>query len=86
MAFNAANFAHADDGINAGNIGAGAGHNDRNSGPRIRRTTDNLGQTAGQFDLTHPQFVGIRVLHGTDHATHCKITQLGGRIFHPLNL
>mmetsp|Transcript_18332 Transcript_18332/g.29379 ORF Transcript_18332/g.29379 Transcript_18332/m.29379 type:complete len:721 (+) Transcript_18332:509-2671(+) len=85
-AFDAPDFAHADGGVDARDVNAGLGDDDRDSFAGVRGTTDDLFHALIRIDLTNAQTVRVGVLFRADHLADGKIRQLGTPIFDAFDL
>ena len=85
MAFNPTDLAHLNGHINARNIHAGLGHDDRDPFTRVGRAANDLLFALIRDHLTDAQFVGIRVFFGTGHLANGEISQSVQRVFNALD-
>ena len=80
VAFDAADLADADGGVDARNIDAGLGHDDGDAFAGIGRAADDLRLARVGENLAHAQAVGIRVRFGLENAADGEVGQPRGGV------
>ena len=86
MAFDAADLAHAQRDIDAGDVIAGLGQHHGDAGAGVRGAADDLLFALIRHHATDPQPVGIGVLFGMQNPGQGKGRKLCRRIGHALDL